>query len=221
MTFKNIFLQFLIITVIFLSGCKQKQINTNSELENRYTSIDSIVSDFYSETQMDSLRLFKSDLLKDSIQTPTFFSLEFYLNDIINFETSKTDYIIKSDLAFYNREKELIINKDSILDFNPDLYLSIPFEGSSGGDDNIIEETIYFDKYYHDNELDSMHQWIKYFETRKYHNWEMSKYHFDVQKLKFNIRSDVDTSMIRLKESKQFPANFSENLSLPEGFSVE
>lgn len=218
---KNIFTLFFLLALIFLSGCNQKQINTDHKLVERYTSIDSLVSDFYSESRLDSLRLFNSDLMMDSIQYPYVFSLEFFLKDIIDYETNKNDYLIKSNLAFYNREKELIIDSDSIFNFNPDLYLSISFEGRNGGDDNIIEETTYYDKYYLENELDTMHQWVKYVETRKYHNWEMSEYPFDVQKLKFNIHSDVDTSMVRLRESKQFPAAFSENLSLAEGFEVE
>lgn len=218
---KSLFLLFFTFTVIFLSGCSKIPTNTDNELLERYISKDSFISDFYSKSRLDSLRLFNSDLMMDSIQYPIVFSLEFFLDDIINFETNKTDYLIKSNLTFYNREKELIIDNDTIFDFNPDLFFTISYEGNAAAGDNVMGETTYYDKFYFEKELDSMHQWIKYIETRKYHNWEMSKYPFDRQKLKFIIRSDIDTSMIRLKESKQFPASFSESLSLAEGFEVE
>ncbi len=218
---KNFFLLFFILAVIFLSGCSQIKTNSDNKLLERYITKDSFISDFYSESRLDSLRLFNSDFMMDSIQYPVVFSLEFFLNDIINFETNKTDYLIKSDIAFYNQEKDLIVDNDTIFEFNPDSVLSISYEGRANGDDNVIGETIYYDKFLFEKELDSMHQWTKYVETRKYHNWEMSKYPFDRQKLKFIIQSDIDTSMVRLQQSKQFPASFSDNLSLAEGFEVE
>ena len=49
----------------------------------------------------------------------------------------------------------------------------------------------------------------------------MHDYPFDVQKLKLRIASSLDTSYVRLSESKDFPASFSNNLSLPEGFELK
>jgi hypothetical protein len=49
----------------------------------------------------------------------------------------------------------------------------------------------------------------------------MKDYPFDTQSLKFKIKSSLDTNYVRLRESKEFSASFSKNLSLPEGFEIK
>ena len=93
----------------FLISCKKDEIKISKK--EKYLTIDSLLSDsgLYSDTELDSLRIEMGDLMRDSIQFPHIYSLEFYLKDIIDFKTNKSDYILKSELAFYNKTKELII----------------------------------------------------------------------------------------------------------------
>ena len=49
-----------------------------------------------------------------------------------------------------------------------------------------------------------------------HHNWKMKKYPFYVQKIQFKIISDLDTSLVRFRESKDYPASYLDQLSFPE-----
>lgn len=205
----------------FLISCKKDEIKISKK--EKYLTIDSLLSDsgLYSDTELDSLRIEMGDLMRDSIQFPHIYSLEFYLKDIIDFKTNKSDYILKSELAFYNKTKELIIKKDSIFELHPDNDLEVEFEGTLESGDTFFSDIFYDGYYYHKNEKDSLHQWTQNFESKKYLNWQMRDYPFDVQTLKVRIKSINDTTMTRLKESDDFPAHYAENLSLPEGFEIK
>jgi len=212
------------ICILFLlstSSCNNRIKSIESDVGNKYITIDSIVSDVYSDEKMVSLRNTKEELLNDSIQYPHVFDLELVLEDIIDFQTNKRDYIIKTTLAFYNKNKELIVENDSIFDFDPDFWLKIDYEGNEESDQNFIGDLFYDGVFFHEKENDSFHQWERYFETVKYHNWQMKDYPFDTQSLKFKIKSSLDTNNVRLRESKEFPASFSKNMSLPEGFEIK
>ena len=205
---------------LFVS-CKKNEIKAS--IKERYKTIDSFLSEsgVYSNSELDSLRIEMGDLMQDSIQYPYVFSLEFYLKDIIDFKTNKSDYILKSDLAFYNKSKDIIIKKDSLLDLNPDDFLEVEFEGTLDSGDTFFSDMFYGGYLYHHIEKDSLHQWEQNFESKKYHNWQMHDYPFDIQTLTVRIKSLNDTTITRLVESKDYPASYAENLSLPEGFKIK
>lgn len=212
------------ICILFLlstTSCDNRNKSIKSSAGNKYKTIDSLVSDVYSDEKMVLLRNTREELLNDSIQYPHVFDLELILEDIIDFQTNKRDYIIKTSLAFYNKNKELIVENDSIFDFDPDFWLEIDYEGNEESDQNFIGDLFYDGVFFFEKENDSFHQWTRYFETVKYHNWQMKDYPFDTQLLKFKIKSSLDTNNVRLRESKEFPASFSKNLSLPEGFEIK
>ena len=187
--------------------------------KDQYKRIDSIVSDYYSDSEIQDFKNKNPMLMNDSIQYPHVFYLEYNLVDIISFETNKNDFLLKSELAFYNKEKDLIIQNDTIFDFNPDYWMTIPFEGSTESNDNVIGELEYDGKFFHDKEKTSKSVG-KILGNKKIYNWKMQEYPFDVQKIKFEIISDLDTSLVGLKESKQFQASFSKELSL-KVFEIE
>ena len=85
--------------------------------KDQYKRIDSIVSDYYSDSEIQDFKNKNPMLMNDSIQYPHVFYLEYNLVDIISFETNKNDFLLKSELAFYNKEKDLIIQNDTIFDF--------------------------------------------------------------------------------------------------------
>ena len=204
-------------------SCHDETLLSSQNLE-RYISTDSLLTHifpFYSESKLDSLREYNSNLMNESIQFPNVYSLEFFLEDIINFSTNKSDYIIKSNIAAYLNKKELIINNDTLVDFNPDDFMSINFEGNLNSGDSFISDFKYDGEYFHETESDSLHQWSKKFESKKYLNWNMSDYPFDVQELKVEIMADNDTTLTRFRESKEFPAKFSDRMSLPQGFEIK
>ena len=200
-------------------GCGSKDV-VNSDYNPRYITNDSLLSIYYSDYRIDSLKRYNPISLKDSIQFPHLFSIEFFVIDIIDYQTNKNDFILKTLLSFENNKESLIIENDTIETFNPDEWLSIDYEGSSEDGNNVIGDLEYNGEYYFENLKDSIHSWTRYFETKKYHNWKMTNYPFDIQKIKFEIISDFDTSYVRLQESKNFKASFEENISLPEGFKI-
>ena len=173
---KNYILSFFIFFLLSTSSCDNRNKSIESDVGNKYITIDSIVSDVYSDEKMVSLRNTKKNYY-DSIQYPHVFDLELVLKDIIDFQTNKRDYIIKTTLSFYNKNKELIVENDSIIDFDPDDWLEIDYEGNEESDQNFIGDLFYDGVFFHEKENDSFHQWERYFETVKYHNWQMKIIH--------------------------------------------
>ena len=95
------------ITIFLLFSCDNENVLINQNLADNYLTIDSLItqSGNYSEVKLDSLRKHNPVLMNDSIQYPHIFSLEFNLVDIIDFKTNKSDYIIKTEIAAYNKRK--------------------------------------------------------------------------------------------------------------------
>lgn len=164
---------------------------------------------------------YSDEFLSKKISLPIIYDLEFFVNDIIDFKTNKSDYILKSNMSYSYDEEMIKYKNDTIIDFYPEYFMTIIYEGSASSDDVIISDTESDGKFFFEQENDSLFQWSnRYIEAKFYHNWQLKDYPFDIQELRFKIQSDYDTSLVRLRQSKEFPPLSSENLSLPEGFNI-
>ena len=251
------FIKYFVIILTFFS-CQNPKVKENI-IKGNYISVDSILtmvplSNEVKERDMPTIRKYYPTFLEDSIQMPIIFGLEFFLNDIVDFKSNKSDYLLKSTLAYTTTSDDLYFNDslkklpkysvfriykeyyktDSLLILSPspktssEAYLfnsevrnelvKIVYEGNQ--DDTSVSDIKYDGKYYYPIEKDSVNQWSQEFQTKKFLNWRMHDYPFDIQKLTVRLEATVDTTLVRLRESKDFPASFSNNLSLPEGYEI-
>ena len=59
-------------------------------------------------------------------------------------------------------------------------------------------------------------------ENSFYHNWDLRDYPFDEQKIVIRFIAQQDSSIVRLNESKEFPASFSKNMiGLKDGYKID
>jgi hypothetical protein len=162
------------------------------------------------------------DISSDSIKYPFVFKTEFFLKDIVDFNTDKTSYILKADVTLYNEKAVYTVGQDTLFDFSDkiDLLVEYDYEGGRDSNDVFIKDFNYDGDFYHEKESDTLSQWSGSFEAKMYLNWKLKRYPFDVQTLNFKIKSKLDHVNLRFKESKEYPADFVKKLSLPEGFYI-
>ena len=153
----------------------------------------------------------------DSVQLeiPVELSFEFVLEDLLSFETNKPNYIIKSSLyAYHDREVAYELNNGDTLYLMPERKNL--FRVSHPQNDYLKESP-----WSYDGTFEGEAQFSKYLETEMYHNWDMTRYPFDVQKVTFRIESLQDSSLVRIRDSKVFPPNFSGVRNLRRGFVID
>ena len=68
---------------------------------------------------------------------------------------------------------------------------------------------------------DSIYEVSDRFSMKLFHDWDLKKYPFDRQKLKFSVTSFNDTSLIRFRHGKYINSGFDTNLDLKKGFKLE
>jgi hypothetical protein len=54
-----------------------------------------------------------------------------------------------------------------------------------------------------------------------FHNWDLSDYPFDIQKLQFEIKAEIDTSIVRFNESKFYKSSYNKVNGLIKGFNID
>ena len=54
-----------------------------------------------------------------------------------------------------------------------------------------------------------------------FHNWDLSDYPFDTQKLQFEIKAEIDTSIVRFNESKFYKSSYNKVNGLIKGFNID
>jgi hypothetical protein len=178
---------------------KLDRIQTNSIKEHPYWSR------VYSFKDSDSVQL----------DIPVELSFEFVLEDLLSFETNKPNYIIKSSLyAYHDKEVAYELKDGDTLFLMPErknLFRVVHPENS------YLKQT----PWNYDGTFEGEAQFSKYLETEMYHNWDMTRYPFDVQKVTLRIESLQDSSLVRIRDSKVFPPNFSGVRNLRKGFVID
>lgn len=153
---------------------------------------------------------------KDTILIPFIYETNILLRDIIDFKTNKTDFIISLDNYVYNdySEFEETINNDTIA-LNPIKFFDIDQRFTDLRFDTYWEWSGYFEdikktKYY------------RHWENQIYHNWDLKNYPFDKQKINIEFSAFQDTSIVRIRPSKDFKNSVYETLpNLTQGFKID
>ena len=103
-TFYVVAFGFLFFTIFNLTSC-QKNIKPET-YKDQYISIEELINRNYGEDYAEKIKLKypKIDISSDSIKYPFVFKTEFFLSDIVGFNTGKTSYILKADVALYNEK---------------------------------------------------------------------------------------------------------------------
>jgi tetratricopeptide (TPR) repeat protein len=156
----------------------------------------------------------------DSIDLPISLNTRIEVNDILGLDTTNDQFFMAIDFSVFSKIPPSFLNykKDSItfFDFEKDQKIVPFFVGSDrlneekikneGLDDiNITEEVIYSGS----------------IETDFFHNWNLKEYPFDTQKLKFQIVTKIDSSIVRVNQSNFFKSNFSNVQGLKEGYKID
>ena len=219
---KNLKAAYFIFGILLLFSCNRDL--QPKVFDEKFITFEEFIKSQFGDSKVEELKLKypEVNLTKDSLKYPFVFHVEFFLRDIIDFNTNQTSYILKADIALYNEKAFYTIGKDTLFDFSNkmDFLVEYDYEGKRDSDDVYITEFNYDGDFYHEKELDTMSQWSSSFEAKKFTNWQLEKYPFDVQTIELKIKSKLDSNVLRFKESKEYPADFVKKLSLPEGFYV-
>ena len=101
------FIKYFVIILTFFS-CQEPKVKENISKGN-YISVDSLLTmiDVVKERDMPTIRKYYPTFLEDSIQFPIIFDLSFDLEDIVDFKTNKSDYLLKSELTYTTTSEDL------------------------------------------------------------------------------------------------------------------
>ena len=194
-----------IIGIIFF-GCAKDEVQQENKIKKTLIQEHPYWSKLFKEEVSD----------KDTIFIPFIYETNILLRDIIDFKTNKTDFIISLDNYVYNdyNEFEETISNDTI-PLNPINFFDIDQRFTDVRFDTYWEWDGYFEdvkktKYY------------RHWENQIYHNWDLKNYPFDKQIINIEFSAFQDTSIVRIRSSKDFKNSVYENLpNLTQGFKID
>lgn len=149
------------------------------------------------------------------IELPIIYDFEFVLEDLIGVETNKLDYLLKANVhTFHDYDDVFILKSGDTITLDPQYFDAFEFIYPEN-------ENLFRGEWFYDGFIENTSQYSRYFESEMNHNWDMRKYPFDVQKLKFKIEALRDTSLVRLNYSEKFPPFYDNVSSLKIGFEID
>ena len=154
----------------------------------------------------------------DSIELPITVNTKIDVYDILGLDTTNHQFFMALNYNVYSKLDSIFINyrKDTLTLFDLEKRIS-PFYVSS---DRLYEENLEY-KGYDDINITDEVIYSGYIETDFFHNWNLTEYPFDTQKLQFQIRANIDTSIVRLNQSKFFKSTFTNVKGLKEGYQID
>lgn len=163
----------------------------------------------------------------DSLLWPLITDLELYVENIQGLETNKQNFRLAGTTASYIPLTKPYVDYEGDTIFDPSLdYLesNIIYDNQSAYYESDFLNFTFFmeeenDRLYYKS--DSLLQRTDRFDGMVFHNWNLSKYPFDTQNLRYSFQSFIDTSQMRLRSSKLFPSSFNLNNDLQQGFKIE
>ena len=198
----------LILILFIFSSC------SNSEKENLNINKTLLESHPYWG------KLYTSSVTKvgypDTIKIPIIIDASLFIDDISQLETNKPDFNAEIKLRLWGHYEEI-----EILESNDTMYIApnslIEFDYKMT--ENLYHSPWEWDGYYDDVEK---YRYVKEMENKFFHKWDLRKYPFDKQKIRFTFTSKYDTSYVRIKNSKKFTSNSNEYLpNLKDGFIID
>lgn len=152
----------------------------------------------------------------DTIKIPFEIDASIFIDDITRLETNKSEFNSDIKLRIWSPywEEEILKTNDTA-----NLAANTLIEFDYKVSDNLYQTNWEWDGYYED-----VKKWryVKEIENKFYHKWDLRKYPFDQQKIRFSFTSLFDTSYVRIKNSKKFISAANEYLpNLKDGFVID
>ena len=154
----------------------------------------------------------------DSISFPIKIKTKIDLEEIMGLDTRNNQFFMSLNYYFYTQQAPLFLNhkKDTInfVDFEQNEYIKADIINSDRTEKN--SRTYFGYDFITDN-----HMYYNSLKSDFFHNWDLSDYPFDTQKLQFEIKAEIDTSIVRFNESKFYKSSYNKVNGLIKGFNID
>jgi len=153
----------------------------------------------------------------DTIKIPFIIDASIFIDDVTGLETNKSDFNSNIKLRLWSRglEKEILKKSNDTLNLAANTFVKFDFKVS----DDLYHTNWEWDGYY---EKIKSSRYVKEIENKFYHKWDLRKYPFDQQKIRFSFTSLYDSSYVRIKNSENFISAANEILpNLKDGFVID
>jgi len=199
---------------------KYKNEDIEGALEDYLTAKKTINKTYYNDIYNPSSYYPYKELHRnlDSIKLPITVNTRIEVSDILGLDTTNDQFFMAVNYNVYSKLGPKFINykKDTLTLFNLEKRIS-PFYVSS---DRLNEQELQYQGYDDINITDEV-IYSGFIETDFFHNWNLKEYPFDTQKLEFQIGASIDTSIVRLNQSRFFKSTFSNVKGLKEGYQID
>ena len=152
----------------------------------------------------------------DTIQIPILLDLSIFIDDISELETNKSEFVSSLKLKVWNRYEDLeVLKNNDTIDLTISNLINFDFRNT----ENLYYTDWAWDGYYQDIDR---YRYVSEIENKFYHKWDLRKYPFDKQKIRFTFTSNYDTSYVRLVNSNKFKSYANSYLpNLKDGFTID
>ena len=161
---------------------------------------------FYPYTQLSA---------EDRLAYPIIPEIEFFLEEIYDFESSNDQPSLKFKYIIYSpyEQEYLASNGDTIKITDLTASTSVDFIQSNNTRIKELKEANW-------GFLGTSYEGA--LESSIIHNWDLREYPFDIQRVKVVFRSKLDTTILKFKMSEKFYADFNKKMNgLREGFKID
>lgn len=156
----------------------------------------------------------------DSISLPIKIKAKIDLEEIMGLDTRNNQFFMSLDYYLYTQQAPLFLNhkKDTInfFDFEENKLIKPVIINS----DRTEKNSLIYSGYDNINITDD-HIYYSSVKSDFFHNWDLTDYPFDIQKLQFEIKAEIDTSIVRFNESKFYKSSYNRVNGLIKGFKIE
>ena len=135
-------------------------------------------------------------------------------------DTRNNQFFMSLDYFLYTQQAPLFLNykKDTIsfFDFEENKLIKPVIINSDRTEKKSLT-------YYGYDNINITDDYIYYSSVKSdfFHNWDLSDYPFDKQKLQFEIKAEIDTSIVRFNESKFYKSSYNKVNGLIKGFNID
>ena len=156
----------------------------------------------------------------DSISLPIKIKAKIDLEEIMGLDTRNNQFFMSLDYFLYTQQASLFLNykKDTIsfFDFEENKLIKPVIINSDRTEKKSLT-------YYGYDNVNITDDYIYYSSVKSdfFHNWDLSDYPFDTQKLQFEIKAEIDTSIVRFNESRFYKSSYNKVNGLIKGFNID
>ena len=156
----------------------------------------------------------------DSISLPIKIKAKIDLEEIMGLDTRNNQFFMSLDYYLYTQQAPLFLNhkNDTInfFDFEENKLIKPVIINS----DRTEKNSLIYSGYDNINITDD-HIYYSSVKSDFFHNWDLTDYPFDIQKLQFEIKAEIDTSIVRFNESKFYKSSYNKVNGLIKGFKID